>query len=165
MPQAVAQGTDSQRSDKADSEAPMPRQRRAVVVLFTMLVLLLVTGVVAVGTGMVPIRPGQVLAILAQQVGVSLPWPYGSQHEAVLMTIRLHEVPGFESFFLLRGEESEGEVHYATHAVWASKEVFEARTKSDNFAQAHGGDPLPKGMVLGRPVLQRFEVLLELGSE
>ena len=80
-------------------------------------------------------------------------------------TSRLHEVPGFESFFLLRGEESEGAVHYATHAVWASKEAFEAWTKSDNFAQAHGGDPLPKGMVLGRPVLQRFEVLLELGSE
>ena len=92
MPQAVAQGTDSQRSDDADSEAPMPRQRRALVVLFTLLVLLLVTGVVAVGTGMVPIRPGQVLAILAQQVGVSLPWPYGSQHEAVLMTIRLPRV-------------------------------------------------------------------------
>lgn len=92
MRQAVAQGTDSQHSDKADAEAPMPRQRRAVVVLFALLVLLLATSVVAVGTGMVPIRPGQVVAILAQQVGVSLPWPYGSQHEAVLMTIRLPRV-------------------------------------------------------------------------
>lgn len=80
-------------------------------------------------------------------------------------TSRLHEVPGFESFFLLRGDESEGAVHYATCAVWASKEAFEAWTKSENFAQAHGGAPLPKGMVLGHPVLQRFDVLLQLASK
>ena len=73
----------------------------------------------------------------------------------------LQEVPGFESFRLLRGDESEGVVHYASHAVWASKEAFEAWTKSDHFAQAHGGDPLPEGMVLGHPKLQRFEVVLQ----
>ena len=73
----------------------------------------------------------------------------------------LHEVPGFESFRLLRGEESDGAVHYASQAVWASQEAFEAWTKSANFAQAHGGDPLPEGMVLGHPKLQRFEVVLQ----
>ena len=73
----------------------------------------------------------------------------------------LHEVPGFESFRLLRGEESEGAVHYASHAVWESREAFEAWTKSDNFARAHSGDPLPEGMVLGHPKLQRFEVVLQ----
>ena len=73
----------------------------------------------------------------------------------------LQDVPGFESFLLLRGEESDGAFHYASHAVWASREAFEAWTKSENFAQAHSGDPLPEGMVLGHPKLQRFEVVLE----
>lgn len=73
----------------------------------------------------------------------------------------LHEVPGFESFRLLLGEESEGAVHYASHAVWTSREAFEAWTRSDNFAQAHSGDPLPEGMVLGHPKLQCFEVVLQ----
>ena len=73
----------------------------------------------------------------------------------------LHGVPGFESFRLLRGEQAEGAVQYASHTVWASKEAFEAWTKSDNFAQAHSGDPLPEGMVLGHPKLQRFEVVLQ----
>lgn len=73
----------------------------------------------------------------------------------------LHEVPGFESFRLLRGEESEGVVRYASHVVWTTKEAFEAWTKSEHFAQAHGGDPLPEGMVLGHPELQCFEVVLQ----
>lgn len=73
----------------------------------------------------------------------------------------LHDVPGFESFCLLRGDESDGAIHYMSHAVWASKEAFEGWTKSDNFAQAHSGDPLPEGMVLGHPKLQRFEVVLQ----
>ena len=73
----------------------------------------------------------------------------------------LQGVPGFESFRLLRGEASEGATHYASHVVWASREAFEAWTKSENFAQAHSGDPLPEGMVLGHPKLQRFEVMLQ----
>ena len=73
----------------------------------------------------------------------------------------LQEVPGFESFRLLRGEPSEGAIHYASHAVWASREAFEDWTKSDNFARAHSGDPLPEGVVLRHPKLQRFEVVLQ----
>ena len=73
----------------------------------------------------------------------------------------LHEVPGFESFRLLRGAEADGAVHYASQAVWSSKEAFEAWTKSENFARAHSGDPLPEGMVLAHPKLHRFEVVLQ----
>ena len=73
----------------------------------------------------------------------------------------LQDVPGFMSFSLLRGEETDGALHYASHAVWASKEAFEAWTKSDNFTQAHSGDPMPEGMVLGHPKLHRFEVVLQ----
>lgn len=73
----------------------------------------------------------------------------------------LQDVPGFKSFCLLRGAESDDAVHYASQAVWASREAFEAWTKSDNFEEAHSGDPLPEGMVLGHPQLHRFEVVLE----
>ena len=74
---------------------------------------------------------------------------------------RLQGVPGFESFRLLRGETSDGAVHYASHTTWSSKEAFEAWMHSDHFVQAHRGDPLPKGMVLSHPRLQCFEVVLE----
>ena len=74
---------------------------------------------------------------------------------------RLQGVPGFEGFRLLRGEASDGAVHYASHTTWASKEAFEAWMHSDHFVQAHRGDPLPKGMVLSHPRLQCFEVVLE----
>ncbi len=70
----------------------MPRQRWAAFVLLTLFALLLLSGGVAVGTGVVHMAPGQVLAVLARQVGLSLPWPFAPQHEAVLMTIRLPRV-------------------------------------------------------------------------
>ncbi len=93
MREAVAEETDSERGDATRPEAPIPlRQRWAALVLMILFVLLLLSGIVAVGTGMVHIAPAQVIAILAQQVGLSLPWEYGSQHEAVLMTIRLPRV-------------------------------------------------------------------------
>lgn len=71
----------------------------------------------------------------------------------------LHDVSGFQSFHLLRGAVSDGAVHYASHSTWASKEAFEAWTHSDNFVQAHRGDPLPAGMMLGPPRLECFEVV------
>ena len=71
----------------------------------------------------------------------------------------LQGVPGFEGFQLLRGEEKEGKIHYASHSLWASKVAFEAWTQSESFVQAHRGEPLPKGMVLGPPHLECFEVV------
>ena len=58
---------------------------------------------------------------------------------------RLQDVPGFESFRLLRGEPSDGAVHYASHTTWACREDFEAWMHSDHFVQVHRGDPLTKG--------------------
>jgi heme-degrading monooxygenase HmoA len=71
----------------------------------------------------------------------------------------LQEVPGFESFQLLRGENRDGQVHYASHSTWASKQAFEAWTQSESFAQAHRGEPLPKGMLLGPPRVELFDVV------
>jgi heme-degrading monooxygenase HmoA len=71
----------------------------------------------------------------------------------------LQDVPGFEAFLLLRGDVHEDKIHYASHSLWASKEAFEAWTQSESFVQAHRGEPLPKGMVLGPPHLECFEVV------
>ena len=74
------------------SQVLEPRRRRTTFMLLTLLLLLLTSGLVAVSTGMVPIAPGQVVAIVAQRVGLSLPWEYSARHEAVLMAIRLPRV-------------------------------------------------------------------------
>ena len=89
---ALARGRDTPRSGANRSEALLPRQRRAVFILLILFLLLVLCSLFAVGTGMVRIAPGQVLGILAQQIGVSLPWEYDTRHEAVLMAIRLPRV-------------------------------------------------------------------------
>lgn len=71
----------------------------------------------------------------------------------------LQGVPGFLTFQLLRGESRNGQVHYVSHSTWASKEAFDAWTQSESFVQAHRGEPLPKGMVLGPPHLECFDVV------
>lgn len=72
----------------------------------------------------------------------------------------LQGVPGFEAFHLLRGDAQDGRIHYVSHSTWASKEAFEAWTHSESFVQAHRGEPLPKGMVLGPPHVECFEVVM-----
>ena len=71
----------------------------------------------------------------------------------------LQGAPGFESFQLLRGESHNGTIHYVSHSTWASKEAFMAWTEAESFVQARRGEPLPKGMVLGPPRLECFEVV------
>ena len=39
-------------------------------------------------------------------------------------TSRLDEVPGFVEFHLLKGPEHEDYVLYASHTIWASKDVY-----------------------------------------
>jgi iron complex transport system permease protein len=48
--------------------------------------------VVAVGHGTVTIAPGQVLAILAHQLHLELPWTFTTQQELILLAIRLPRV-------------------------------------------------------------------------
>ncbi len=71
----------------------------------------------------------------------------------------LRGVPGFEQFQLLRGETQDGQVHYVSHSTWESRQAFDAWTQSESFVQAHRGDPLPRGMVLGPPRLELFDVV------
>ena len=49
----------------------------------------------------------------------------------------LAEVPGFQSFHLLRGPLEEGALLYASHTVWADEAAFKAWTESEAFRKAH----------------------------
>lgn len=72
----------------------------------------------------------------------------------------LAEVPGFESFALLKGPQvDDGERYtlYASHSVWASREAFTAWTQSEHFRKAHAQRSAPKGTYLGAPQLETFE--------
>ncbi len=80
------------------STAPLELHRRAVLVLLSLVILLIVVLLAAVGIGMVPIAPQQVLGILFRHgLGLSgmsaeLPWSATAQQEAVLLTIRVPRV-------------------------------------------------------------------------
>jgi len=72
----------------------------------------------------------------------------------------LNEVPGFQEFHLLRGPEAEDHVLYASHAVWDSREHFEAWTKSDAFRKAHARAGSSPDIYMGPPQLELFDVVL-----
>ena len=72
----------------------------------------------------------------------------------------LAEVPGFNSFALLKGPERDDHVLYASHSVWESSEAFEAWTQSQSFRKAHAQTSAPRGTYLGHPELELFEAVL-----
>lgn len=67
-------------------------RRRVRLVLGGLIGLLALAVGASLTLGAVAIAPGQVLAILAEQVGVSLPWAYETRQELVLTAIRLPRV-------------------------------------------------------------------------
>jgi heme-degrading monooxygenase HmoA len=72
----------------------------------------------------------------------------------------LDEVPGFEEFHLLRGSSEEGLTLYVSHSRWASRDAFEAWTRSEAFRKAHSRAGGAEGIVAGHPKLEAFEVVL-----
>ncbi len=73
----------------------------------------------------------------------------------------LQEVPGFVSFFLLKGETFDDYTLYASHSVWASREAFDVWTDSDHFRKAHAQANAPKGTYLDHPNLELFEAVID----
>ncbi|MFC3075394.1 antibiotic biosynthesis monooxygenase family protein [Shinella pollutisoli] len=73
----------------------------------------------------------------------------------------LAEMPGFQSFHLLRGETvaDEGYTLFASHTVWARKEDFVNWTTSENFRQAHRSAGDRKPMYVGHPKFEGFSVV------
>jgi heme-degrading monooxygenase HmoA len=72
----------------------------------------------------------------------------------------LDEVPGFESFQLLRGASNDDYTLFASHSIWASRADFEAWTHSEAFRKAHAGAGGAKGLYLGHPQFEGFDVIL-----
>lgn len=70
----------------------------------------------------------------------------------------LDGVPGFKEFQLLKGPQREDHTLYASHSLWESRQAFEAWTQSEAFRAAHRNAGDNKGMYLGHPEFEGFEV-------
>ncbi|NDW06498.1 antibiotic biosynthesis monooxygenase family protein [Jiella pacifica] len=72
----------------------------------------------------------------------------------------LDQMPGFIEFHMLKGEDKNDHVLYASHTVWESRETFEAWTRSEAFRASHAnaGRGGPR-LYLGHPEFEGFEVI------
>jgi heme-degrading monooxygenase HmoA len=79
----------------------------------------------------------------------------------------LHELPGFLSFYLLRGPEKDDHILYSSHTIWRSHADFENWTRSEAFRKAHAraGDKSSKPTTLGHPEFEGFHVLQEVSGD
>lgn len=72
---------------------------------------------------------------------------------------RLAEVPGFDSFRMLKGGEADDHTLYVSHTMWENRDVFLDWTRSDAFRAAHKGAGDHKTVYLESPVLETFEAV------
>ena len=72
----------------------------------------------------------------------------------------LKDVPGFKKFNLVKGDTNDEHTLYASHSIWNSKNDFINWTKSEAFRLAHKNSGQHKGLYLGHPNFEGFEVVL-----
>ena len=72
----------------------------------------------------------------------------------------LKDVPGFKEFNLVKGDTNDEHTLYASHSIWNSKNDFINWTKSEAFRLAHKNSGQHKGLYLGHPNFEGFEVVL-----
>ena len=72
----------------------------------------------------------------------------------------LKDVPGFKKFNLVKGDTNDEHTLYASHSIWNSKNDFINWTKSEAFRIAHKNSGQHKGLYLGHPNFEGFEVVL-----
>ena len=72
----------------------------------------------------------------------------------------LEGVPGFKKFHLVKGDTNDEHTLYASHSIWNSKNHFINWTKSEAFRLAHKNSGQHKGLYLGHPNFEGFEVVL-----
>jgi heme-degrading monooxygenase HmoA len=72
----------------------------------------------------------------------------------------LDSVPGFKQFHLLHGPSNEEHTLFASHSVWESRQAFDDWTHSEEFRKAHAGAGGSKGIYLGHPQFEGFEVVV-----
>jgi heme-degrading monooxygenase HmoA len=73
---------------------------------------------------------------------------------------RLAEVPGFKTFNLLQGPSTAEATVFVSHSTWDSAAAFEAWTRSESFRAAHASAGQQRGLYLGPPQFEGFEVVL-----
>lgn len=73
---------------------------------------------------------------------------------------RLAEVPGFKAFNLLQGPGTAEATVFVSHSTWDSAAAFEAWTRSESFRAAHASAGQQRGLYLGPPQFEGFEVVL-----
>jgi len=72
---------------------------------------------------------------------------------------RLDGVPGFKEFHLLRGPSQADFTLYSSHTLWATKQDFDAWTKSEAFREAHRNAGDNRHMYLEGPHFEGFDVV------
>ena len=72
----------------------------------------------------------------------------------------LEGVPGFKKFHLVKGDTNDEHTLYASHSIWNSKNHFINWTKSEAFRLAHKNSGQHKGLYLGHPNFEGFDVVL-----
>ena len=72
----------------------------------------------------------------------------------------LAEVPGFKTFNLLQGPSTAEATVFVSHSTWDSAAAFEAWTRSESFRAAHANAGQKRGLYLGPPQFEGFEVVL-----
>lgn len=69
----------------------------------------------------------------------------------------LGEVPGFQSFALLKGDDP-GD--YISHTTWDSRDAFLAWAQSEAFRKAHG-ERMPDGILKEHPRARFYDAVIE----
>ena len=73
---------------------------------------------------------------------------------------RLADVPGFRNFHLLQGPSDADSTIFVSHSSWNRATDFENWTRSDAFKSAHANAGQQRGIYLGPPQFEGFEVVL-----
>lgn len=71
----------------------------------------------------------------------------------------INREPGFVAFHMLKGPSHEDYSLYVSHTIWASREAFEAWTRSESFRAAHKGAGENKPLYLEAPQFEGFDVI------
>lgn len=77
----------------------------------------------------------------------------------------LSREPGFMAFHLLRGPQSDSHSLYVSHTIWASREAFEAWTRSESFRAAHKDAGHNKPLYSDSPQFEGFEVIQHIAND
>lgn len=78
----------------------------------------------------------------------------------------LHELNGFIEFHMLRGPEREDHILYSSYTLWATREDFDAWTKSEQFRKSHerAGASTAEKLTIGHPEFEGFDVLQTINN-